>query len=111
SVAAGNGRFVAVGPDVVMTSSDGINWNTQTSMQFGLLTKVAFGGGFFVAVATQPYYNGPAYSESGIWISRDGVHWSKRDSNSARGLSTVAFGSSTFVVGGDSSLILQSDPV
>jgi hypothetical protein len=109
-VAAGNGTFVAVGPDIVMTSSDGTNWNTQTSMQFGLLTKVAFGGGFFVAVTGQPYY-APVYSESGIWISRDGLHWAKRDSNTVRGLSTVAFGNGTFVIGGDRSLILQSDPI
>jgi hypothetical protein len=109
-VAAGNGKFVAVGPGVIMTSSDGTNWLTQTSSQFAYLTKVAFGGGFFVAVAS-PWSFSTLHPESTILISNDGVHWTKKRSRTSRRLSTVAFGNGAFVIGGDNSLILQSDPI
>jgi hypothetical protein len=110
AVASGNGKFVAVGPDFIMTSTDGTNWTSQISSQFGPLSKVAFGGGFFVAVASQPYSQGLPV-ESPIWISSDGIHWTRSRSKTSRGLSNVTFGDGTFVIAGDNSLILQSDPI
>jgi hypothetical protein len=109
-VASGNGKLVAVGANVIMTSVDGTNWTTQASSKFGLLSKVAFGGGFFVAVANQPAGQ-TTLPESAIWVSSDGLHWSKRNSRTSRGLTTVAFGNGTFAIAGDNSLILQSDPI
>ncbi len=109
-VACGNENFVAVGDNTILTSNDGTNWISQISGQFGVLSAVAFGGGFFVA--TGPGIYSPGLSvEAPIWISSDGIHWSSRHSKTSRGLLNVAFGNGTFVIGGETGAILQSDPV
>lgn len=64
-VAFGNGVFVAVGSDPrVVTSTDGNNWTTQTTIIDENLTSVAFGNGLFVAT-----------SRAKAWSSPDGVTW------------------------------------
>jgi hypothetical protein len=59
SVACGNGTYVAVGgysgfgiPGVVLTSPDGVQWNSAAISSTNYLTDVVFGQGTFVAVGT-----------------------------------------------------------
>jgi hypothetical protein len=51
SVAFGNNLFVAVGIQVVLTSTNGATWAIQTMDDVGQIESVAFGNGIFVAVS------------------------------------------------------------
>jgi hypothetical protein len=53
SVAYGNGIFVAVGDNIVMTSPDGITWTVQSAAgNNDFLTAVTYARGLFVAVSS-----------------------------------------------------------
>lgn len=106
-VVYGNGLFVAVGdkstnqsiPGIndgrigaVYTSSDGWNWQEQTSgVRGSILRQVAFGGGRFVAVGT-----------GGVVIySDDGANWQRAVHPIFTSWAGVAYGGGRFVaVGG-----------
>jgi hypothetical protein len=107
AVTWGKGMYIAVGDRTVAVSTNGLDWTYLFSGEFENFTDIAFGAGFFVAVAA-PFYN-EVFVESPIWISSDGIHWSRRSSGTSRPLSTIAFGNGTFVIGGGA--ILQSDPL
>jgi len=49
-VTYGNGIFVAVGYDIILTSTDGVTWTKQTSGTSKELRGVTFGNNTFVAV-------------------------------------------------------------
>lgn len=106
-VVYGNGLFVAVGdkstnqnaPGInegrigaVYTSSDGWNWQEQTSgVRGSILRQIAFGGGRFVAVGT-----------AGVVIySDDGTNWQRAVHPIFASWAGVAYGAGRFVaVGG-----------
>ena len=73
-IAYGDGKFVAVGNNAVMTSTDGITWTSRTYPQiyYGLggdtWTGVAYGNGIWVAVAFS----------NGVMTSPDGITWTTR---------------------------------
>ncbi len=66
-IAYGNGRFVAVGDDVISVSPDGLAWSSNlVTVPSYNMHDVAYGGGVFVAVG-----------ESGmVIVSPDGLAWS-----------------------------------
>lgn len=87
-----NNTFIAIGTEVVATSTDGVNWTKQTttsSLDYGP-NPVAYGNGIFVEVDYQGMHN-----------STDGLNWTsvsvaQRDPNFA----SVTYGNGLFVVVG-----------
>src|SRR5262245_32691804 len=69
-VAFGNGRWVVVGDDgVILSSTDGVEWNAEVNPAPASLDDVVFGNGVFVAVGSQP---------NNLLTSPDGQHWTKQ---------------------------------
>lgn len=131
-------QFVSVGDaGTILTSRDGMIWDTQYSGTSNDLTSVAWSGTGFVAtgesgtILTSPdgmiwiaqdsgtshklfgvTWNGRqlvAVGESGtILTSPDGVTWFARNSGTSQGLYAVAWGGSRFVAVGDAGKILAS---
>ncbi len=64
SVAGSEKGYVALGPDVLAYSPDGLNWNFQRATNG---TSVAYGNGLFVAASDR------------LRISGDGIHWTNVD--------------------------------
>lgn len=110
-VVYGNGLFVAVGdkstnqniPGInegrigaVYTSTDGWNWQEQTSgVRGSILRQVAFGGGRFVAVGT-----------AGVVIySDDGANWQRAVHPIFTSWAGVAYGGGRFVAVGGGTMI------
>ncbi|HEY3915612.1 MAG TPA: hypothetical protein VGN61_14080 [Verrucomicrobiae bacterium] len=109
-VTSGNGIFVLVGgyfdpnpydtepPALLLTSSDGINWETRNSGVTAILNNVTYGGGEFVAVGA-----------SGTIISSPtGAAWTGRYSGASVSLSGAAYGKGQFIVVGNAGTILSS---
>lgn len=93
--------FVAVGYDgIILTSTTGYMWNTQTSGTDKSLYKVTFSEelGLFCAVGTS----------GTIVTSSNGVDWNLRTSNVSRNLQGVTFGNGKFVAVGDYGTITVS---
>jgi hypothetical protein len=90
SVVYGDGKFVAVGPANVMTSSDGINWTSVTVSGVGVsgATSVTYGGGLFVASFG-----------TGIMTSKDGINWIGVNLPFSA-VDSVAYGNGEFIVTG-----------
>lgn len=114
-VAYGNGRFLAVGGElvsraqesgfdtvsVVLTSTDGVAWSEAPSPTTATLESVAFGDGLFVVIAA----DGKAFSSS------DGAQWESA-ATGLTGINThdVAFGGGRFVVAeADSTIATSTD--
>jgi hypothetical protein len=113
-VAYGNNTFVAVGGSgtlinptafynngVILTSSDGTNWNNQSSGYQDCILGVAFGNQTFVALG----------SDGVILTSEDGQTWANQQTGLQVDLVSVAYGNNTFVAVGDKGSILQSDAI
>lgn len=111
-VSYGNNTFVAIGGSsdtvnvakpfnngVVLTSSDGASWNSQSSGAQDLLVGISFGNNTFVAVG----------SGGIILTSQDGKTWTRQFSGIQGDLYQAAYGNNTFVIVGDKGTILQSD--
>jgi hypothetical protein len=117
-VAFGNGRFVAVGPETdVWTSQNGAGWAPH-SAGTNVLTDVTFGNGLFVAVGggVSRQGNGASYSaHDRILTSTDGEQWIEQtvpvDPN--RGvvyLTSITYGAGWFVaVGGQGAILTSPD--
>lgn len=90
----GEGLFVAVAANEVMTSPDGVTWQSRTAPS-GIWSAVTYGGGQFVAVAN----NGGTFL---AMTSPDGITWTGQS-----GLGTptnwtgVTYGSGKFVAIGE----------
>jgi hypothetical protein len=100
-----DGKFVAVGGIAggileapVMTSTDGMNWVSQSSGVTGSLEGLAWGNGRFIATAWDR-----------IVVSTDGLRWVPQRIRRRNGGTGIAWGKNTFVVV-DGYYILQSDP-
>ena len=101
-VTYGNGLFVTVGRDAILTSSDGIYWtrSTWTTSQYH-----------------RPYLHGVSY-ENGLFVtlgeyrtiltSPDGTSWTERFSGTSVNLSGATYGNGLFVTVGDYGTILTS---
>ena len=99
-VAYGNGTFVAVGWETILSSSDGVTWTdryTGSGLVGLMFNAIAYGNGTFVAV-------GP---EGCIATSPDGVTWTDR-SIGWGGFSAVAYGGNSFVAVGYNGEIIKS---
>lgn len=104
-VAFGNGQFVAVGWETILTSSDGVNWTPRNSLT-AHLSGIAYGGGLFVAVG----------GGGTILTSSDGADWTVRRSGTAyERLTSVVYSNGRFVavgyndtIGQDGDIILTS---
>jgi hypothetical protein len=102
-VAYGNGKFVAVGGDIILVSADGITW-TQVidyTSKFGFLYNVTYGNGKFVAV-------GSGSSNGIIVTSPDGINWTKQQSGTTWALNGVTYGNGQYVVVGTRGITLTS---
>jgi len=97
SVAYGNGLFVAVGTNVIMTSPDGITWTVQTEPNLEYWTSVVYANGIFVAVG----------QNSTVTTSPDGINWTERTAPNGFWRS-VAYGNGMFAAGGDSGAFMTS---
>ncbi|MFD0715815.1 S-layer homology domain-containing protein [Paenibacillus sp. GCM10027626] len=102
-IAYGNGLFVTVGTDgIIMTSTDGKGWESQTSGTDKDLVAITYGGpsnqGEFVAVGR----------EGMIVTSIDGEHWNVQASNTDEDLSGIAYGGGAFAAVGDNGAIVVS---
>lgn len=111
-VGYGNNTFVAVGGSgtfnpasfnngVILTSSDGANWNNQSSGIQGLLVGVAYGNQAFVAVGCGGV----------ILTSQNGQTWTSQSSGTQDDFLQVTYGNDTFVVAGYKGIILQSGAI
>ena len=88
SVANNGSLFVAVGAaGTIMTSTDAINWNLQTSGTTNTLYAVTFGNNMFVAVG----------SSGTILTSTNGVSWESQNSGNFYNLMGIACGNGVFV--------------
>jgi hypothetical protein len=90
--------FVAVGKDIVMTSSDGINWNkiTVPGLADSGLAKIAYSKPLrkFVTIQETPG------TMAGIWTSSDGISWTHSDAQvSGRSIVYCEFLNKFFIVG------------
>ncbi len=104
-VVYGNGRFVAVGEDIILTSENGADWTCSeissgnTYNQWG----VTFGNGVFVATE---------YNNCRARTSVDGLTWSDPvsmvDPTGFTRVTGVGFGEGAFIAVGDSGIIRTS---
>jgi hypothetical protein len=98
-IAYGDSMFVAVGTNGCMvTSLNGITWETITSAVTSNLSSITYGNTRFVVAG-----------DSGIILtSSNGTTFGTRTSGVTSGLSSVTYGNDRFVVVGDSGIILTS---
>ena len=71
-MAWGDGRFVAVGDGVALTSEDGVVWSEGATWPDLTLRSVIWAGDRFVAVGDSRY---SSWSQGQVAWSRDGVSW------------------------------------
>ena len=89
SVAFGNGKYVAVGNETIMTSADGLNWsiiNTESSSP----SSVLYEGGQFVAVGYDYVLQSPV-----ALTSTDGASWETYPMKG--GGSDIAYGNGIYI--------------
>ena len=94
AITYGNGRFVAVGDRVILTSTNGVDWG-NVYPGFVNLKSVTYGNGLFVAA--------PVYS-SGFLVSSNSIDWQSVPVGPVNGygvyVSTVTFAGGLFVAAG-----------
>jgi hypothetical protein len=101
-IAFGNGEYVAVGTDLIATSSDGVAWANKAPPGIGSLEDVAYGNNRFVAVGCGPENCGLILS------SLDAATWTPSASGVTTDLSHIVYGNGQFVVAGEAGVILTS---
>jgi hypothetical protein len=104
SITYGDGKFVAVygdpeRMDMVLTSTDGVNWSIQLAAAPGLWRAVAYGDGRFVAV-----------SRNMVMSSKDAINWNAHEVPASLDWNSIAFGNGKFVsVAGFSNQVMVSE--
>lgn len=101
SVCYGNGIFVAVGPEIIMTSDDGIGWRLRQTGINNRWESVCYGNGLFVVVCK-------AGNDSCVMTSPDGINWTARSGASNKDWLSVCYGNGTFVAVSDESVTMDS---
>ena len=86
SVTYGNGVFVAVGNDGMMSSPDGITWTIRSTAEYSNWTSVTYGNSLFVVVASNK-----------VMTSPDGIAWTSRTAAADNYWNSVTYGNGLFV--------------
>ena len=73
-------------PGNILTSSDGITWNSIASGTSNSLYAITFGKGLFVTAGT----------EGTILTSSDGISWTERNSGTTTAIYKIAYGGNQF---------------
>jgi hypothetical protein len=105
-VAFGNGRFVGVSGNNLLTSPDGINWTVKSSyppIQYTgtRFSHITFGNGIFAAIG---FNSETVPMNDVVYISPDGVSWTAHILNtpdSFKGLNDICYGNNTFLIVGN----------
>ena len=74
--------LISLTPSII-SSSDGISWNSKTSGTSRDLSGVTYGNGIFAAIMN--------HSTGGIITSSDGITWVSRSSGISRSLNGITF--------------------
>lgn len=99
SVAFGGGRFVAVGENgTIVTSNDGTTWITRSAGTTAWLVGVAYGNDQFVAVGDKGV----------VLTSNDGLTWSARSSGTTERLNGIAYGNGMWLAVGENGSAVTS---
>ncbi len=98
--AYGNGRFVAVGDGILLTSQNGQDWVIPHQNGF-YFRGVRFVAGTFVGAGL----------DGEVGISEDGVNWSPHPTPSSQVVTDILDLDETILMIGSQAHILQSDPV
>jgi hypothetical protein len=104
-----NSLFVAVGPNIVGSSSDGITWTIQSISTTGFANGVVYGNSLFVAVGGSDVYTGipPMYYDfiPVVYTSPDGLTWTEQTSTGITDalFKDVTYGDGLFVATGNCS--------
>lgn len=94
SIAYGGGVWVAVaqsagGSTSVYSSENGIKWTRRTAAQANNWNGVAYGDGWFVAIA--------ASGSNRVMRSQDGISWSSASATEANAWNSISYGDGRFV--------------
>ena len=101
-VTYGNGIFVAAGDNgTILTSPDGVEWQSSNPELIDSLNGVTYGNGIFVAVGD----NGT------ILTSPDGVAWKSSNPGIIGSLNGVTYGNGIFMAVGDGTILTSPDGV
>lgn len=106
-VAFGNNIFVATAnaggffQNYVVSSSDGLTWNSFTQPSVSSILDITYGNGVFVAVIT------PSSGTNRIMTSTDGISWTIRTTPN-RVFSAITYGNNQFVAVGNNGAIMTS---
>jgi hypothetical protein len=108
SITFGNGLFVAVGYDFIITSPNGFTWTNASGYSSVSYNAIAYGNGYFVASTTDS-------SNASVGISTDGQTWTSQTAPTLGGTYSgglgVAFNSTSNVfaiVGNDRQIMTSS---
>jgi len=96
-----NGQFIACSESQLLKSQDGTNWTTYAAPGDVSLSRVAFGGGLYVAV-------GYKAGSGAIVTSSNLMDWTLQTSGTTNALQTVIYGNGLFVATGNGGTILTS---
>ncbi len=111
SVAFNGKMWVMVGQNIILNSTDGINWNKIDF--FGILNEVCWtGSAWFVAGSGLNFFNGASIAN--IFTSTDGISWSLSFSNNNllyTSFSTIAYNPSnkTLVAAGGRNIYYKKE--
>ena len=110
SVTYGAGKFVAVGGDIIVYSSDAINWSQRLS-GYGSLNSVTYAAGKFVAVGGYEQYFYFRGSVTAIVYSSDGELWypAKFLGDKGGSLNSLTYAAGKFVAVGAHNIFYSSD--
>jgi hypothetical protein len=98
--------FVAVGDQTVLTSQDGVSWDSPAlpiAVKINWYYGICYTDGKFVAVGAKGSRDAGA-----IATSLDGIAWTNHDSGTASWLFDVTFGNGQFVAVGDRGVVVTS---
>ena len=87
----GNGKYVAVGRNKIISSTDGINWETIKEYEDKAFTDVAYGDGKFVAIE----------NFASALYSTNGIDWEQVNIPYQTYLTKIRFLNNEFVIVGD----------
>ena len=112
-IAFGNGTFVGVSGNNLLTSPDGINWAVRASyppIQYvgTRFTRIAFGNGIFAAIG---YDSESVPRNDVVYTSTYGVSWTGYILNtpeSFKGLNDICFGNNIFLIVGNIGYVFTS---
>jgi len=102
SVIYADGLFVTVGDDgVIMTSADGVNWDSQNSGTAENLEEVIWGHAGFIAVGY----------DNAILTSPDAITWTAQSAPADTNYTAVGYRAGVYIVSGKNQLLRSTDGV